>query len=489
MRTKLYTLLTSLLMVACITSYGQDIVSQFSYSNGNTFNRCDLIEAADGTLLAVSYYYYDETYSNGVSIIYKFSFEGELIDSLSFPNSFYNALWATHPNDADQFVFASFIKEESNAFFQIVFIDANLNIIEEKQVSIPSFGENCFAHSVFLDTQGDIIASYWDNDTFHMVRIGLDGTLKEDREIEGLYPSAYSRPDTTLYYQDMGLSNTTPQQFSLVAAWDRGNYAPWPVVGYTFDDDFNLIDTHFYSWYNSQTAFAGGMLEHMVSFDEDSYLLASRMWYSNYGYAALIKYSRNHEPLKFQMFEGNDPYRYNVPPCDTKVMPDHTIYFAYMTHTTTGNHVELVCMNQDLDILWTCSIPEIPGKAFGNAKITVLNDGRTIALGTTVWYQSYTKAYLQIYIIKNSTTSVEEASTIAHPFTLHPNPVKDQLCLSFVKGTEAENIELYDLAGRLVVTKYSGLENIDMSALPAGVYMMHITMKDGTSYHEKILKE
>ena len=49
--------------------------------------------------------------------------------------------------------------------------------------------------------------------------------------------------------------------------------------------------------------------------------------------------------------------------------------------------------------------------------------------------------------------------------------------------------ELFDLAGRLVGTKPNGLESIDMSAMPSGVYMLRVTMKDGTSYREKILKE
>jgi len=74
-------------------------------------------------------------------------------------------------------------------------------------------------------------------------------------------------------------------------------------------------------------------------------------------------------------------------------------------------------------------------------------------------------------------------------YTLHPNPVKDQLNLRFDDGAEPESVELYDLAGRLVGTKPNSLESIDMSAMPSGVYVLRITMKDGASYREKILKE
>ena len=66
--------------------------------------------------------------------------------------------------------------------------------------------------------------------------------------------------------------------------------------------------------------------------------------------------------------------------------------------------------------------------------------------------------------------------------------MKDLLSIHFDDGAEPEGIELYDLAGRLVSTKHNSMESIDMSAMPAGVYMLRVTMKDGTSHHEKILK-
>ena len=76
-----------------------------------------------------------------------------------------------------------------------------------------------------------------------------------------------------------------------------------------------------------------------------------------------------------------------------------------------------------------------------------------------------------------------------HSFTLYPNPVKDQLSLRFDDGTKPESVELYNLAGSLVAKQCKGLETIDMSAMSSGVYVLRVTMKDGTHYHEKIAKE
>ena len=491
MKAKLYTLITGLLMAACVTSYGQEIVGDFHYTNGQTTNGCEIIEAANCTLLVGSHYS-EETLENRIFVIYKFTLDGELIDSIPFSNVS-KTLFASHPVEPNREIVASFMKESNNASFQIIVMDENLNIIDEKLVSIPDFSEGCSAHNIILDTQGDIIASYWDNGIFHLVRIGLDGTLKDDKGIEGLYPSAYSKPDTTLYYGSTGVFNTAPQQFSLIGAWDKGNYTPWPVVGFTFDDDFNLIDTHFHTWYDSQVAFDGGMGEHVIPFDENSYLLASRMRFAGYGHAALIKYSWNHEPLNFQIFDGNDPYRYNVPPGDTKVMPDHTICFVYLSHSSTGNSVVLVKLDEELNILWRCFIPSISGKAFGDAKIIVLNDGR-IVVGAYAWYQSYSKADLHIYIIEDSTTFVGETASATNPFTFHPNPVKDQLQINILPSNEEDMlIELYSLEGKLLMREQQqvsadGARIFFDFPYTSGFYLLKITDSHNACIIKKLVK-
>ena len=94
-----------------------------------------------------------------------------------------------------------------------------------------------------------------------------------------------------------------------------------------------------------------------------------------------------------------------------------------------------------------------------------------------------------IVILHDDYDNTLEMTDIVCPFTLYPNPVKDELNLRFDEGTEPVSVELFDLAGRLVGTKSNGLESIDMSAMPSGVYMLRVTMKDGACYHEKILKE
>ena len=340
--------------------------------------------------------------------------------------------------------------------------------------------------SFFFDGQNDLITSYWNGDQFHLIRIGLDGTLKQDKEVEGLFPPA-AKPDTTVYYMGTKLFNNSPQLFSLLG--DIYNPYRWPVVGYTFDDDFNNIDKHVYYLIHDEILVNGGMGEHLTSFDENSYLLAARIEHGYYGYAGLIKFSRaDHQPLKIQLFEGNDPYRYNVSPTDTKVLDDHSIYFNYLTHVSTNNNVALVRTTPDLDQVWRVTIPAIPQQVFGDSEINVLRDGR-IVLGVTVYKEDYTKTDLHVYIIQDKYDSTNETVNSEQPFTVYPSPVKDLLTIHFTDETQPETVTLYDMSGRLITTKHNGLESIDMSTMSSGVYMLRVTMKDGMSYHEKILKE
>ena len=101
----------------------------------------------------------------------------------------------------------------------------------------------------------------------------------------------------------------------------------------------------------------------------------------------------------------------------------------------------------------------------------------------------YSRYCAYIVILHDDYDATPEITIAAKPYTLYPNPVKHQLSLRFDDGTEPESVEIHDVAGRLVATKRNVMEHFDMSAMPSGVYMMRITLKDGTSYHERILKE
>ena len=75
------------------------------------------------------------------------------------------------------------------------------------------------------------------------------------------------------------------------------------------------------------------------------------------------------------------------------------------------------------------------------------------------------------------------------PYTYYPNPAQDQLHLQYSPDVKPARIELYDLQGRLVYLQSHSLESVEMQGLTAGQYLMKVTLEDGKSYTDKVVKE
>ena len=77
---------------------------------------------------------------------------------------------------------------------------------------------------------------------------------------------------------------------------------------------------------------------------------------------------------------------------------------------------------------------------------------------------------------------------------IYPNPATEMVYVALDGGTEIANMVLYDLQGRIVETYLgaslqSGTATLNVEALPAGIYLLHVTGTDGSTYHHKIVKK
>jgi hypothetical protein len=106
------------------------------------------------------------------------------------------------------------------------------------------------------------------------------------------------------------------------------------------------------------------------------------------------------------------------------------------------------------------------------------------------WTLDQTEA--KLFVLKffsDGSLSVSEKESFVRPYDYYPNPAKEQLLIQFSPDVQPKQIELYDLQGRLVRTQSKAFENIDMSQLPVGTYTMRVTLEDGKSYTDKVVKE
>lgn len=493
MKKKLYTLLTGLLMTACITSFGQDIVSEFTLENGELFYNTDVLECSDGALLTGISFYSDDYMESGF-LICKTSPEGLLIDSVTFSDgwSFYKINGAT-----DSFVIPSFFWDETNntEVFQMVFFDAQLNLSET--ILVPMFSDiPLYSFSIdelFLSPEDDFILSYWVNDEiFHLLRVSLDGTIEAETETTALLPPHYSTghpADSALNYtsQGFGIFAEEPFQFCKVGGYiGTSNSHPWPLIAYFFDENLNLTNTLVYDYLSENSYYDYAMGEHIVPFhkNDHSYLFAGQIRYPDGKYkSSLVKYDMNHNPVTITSVE---PATTGGNPIETAVADDNTVYHVYRTHPVGNSRaISLARLDSDLNLLWNITMPGgQQDYAYGKCLKALQNGNVALAYTTSTSSDTF-----HLFIIHDGYSSTPEVIASAYPFTLYPNPVKDQLSLTFADGIQPEEVAFYDAMGKMIEVKITDLEHIDMGALPAGFYMMCVTLSNGERRFEKVVKE
>jgi hypothetical protein len=67
-------------------------------------------------------------------------------------------------------------------------------------------------------------------------------------------------------------------------------------------------------------------------------------------------------------------------------------------------------------------------------------------------------------------------------FTLVPNPATDEVTLQFTNGMQASqvvNVAVFDLGGRVMPIKWNTPLQLDISALPAGVFLVVVRTRGG----------
>ena len=501
MKTKLYTLLIGLLMATCINTYGQEIVNDFMFLNENkNFAECNLFENEDGTLIFRTLMYTPNTYEDWQHLLYKATPEGEVLDTLVIDGSADYSYLLRNPMEPDSYILTEdywifdTIDSLYTAYLRMIFIDADLNINDEISVPLLTPDTNVFYVTWdpwIIDPQNDFIISFWTDDVLHLRRVGLDGTVKTAREITGPFPPNYEQQpcqpggDTTLVYSEMSLGVFSE---SPLVYYTLGGYyplsRPWPIFGYFFDADFNLIESRLYDQFDEGIAFDGANSEHIIPLEDNTYLTVTqitRVVQSGSG-VGVAKFDMNHNPLGASPLFGAD----NCFPLSTIITEDNTIYQLYVKYSQ--NILALARLDGDLNLLWDIPLPinHMFGYYYGMSSIIRLKNGDLVIGGLTRRYSRYCASFI---ILHDDYDSTPEMTNDEQPFTLYPNPVKDQLSFAFANDIGPESVELFDLQGRWVGTKNKDMELIDMSTMPAGVYMLRVTMKDGTIYHEKIVKE
>lgn len=87
----------------------------------------------------------------------------------------------------------------------------------------------------------------------------------------------------------------------------------------------------------------------------------------------------------------------------------------------------------------------------------------------------------------NNVLGTTDLTSESKKVSLYPNPAKE--AVSFKNADKIQSVDIYESTGRKVKTMKVDGANIDVSDLKSGNYYFEITLKDGSLYYEKLIKE
>ena len=194
----------------------------------------------------------------------------------------------------------------------------------------------------------------------------------------------------------------------------------------------------------------------------------------------------------FDVFNGKDKHEilYTWNPVLER---DNEVFFCYTTYKggTGGPQQNVICkLDADLNLKWR--------RWYGGESeyhvatgFSLTSDGGCLLSGVghpspSHYYDPY--PYV-LKITSDGYCSIPESEPRLKPFCCYPNPVDDQLYLEFSPDVSPDQVELYDLQGRLLFTQRKDLERINMEGLPSGTYSLRVVMHDGKAYSDKMVKQ
>ena len=475
MKTKLYSILTGLLMAACITSYGQEIVGTLTTPATSFYG--GIVETSDGGFLIGCC---TNLYNRGYTV-YKVTPEGAFLDSVRF-TGIYDMLEV--PSEPDLTLLYGYEIEANVYQLTLTLIDDGLNVVNEASIPIGEYDYDLWDGFVFVSPNGEILFPYSVNmnDVFHIMRIALDGTVLEDKAFDeipcGTWDSEGTN-DSMVYYSDVNVFTESPLTYKCLGIY-KNTENTTIVVNHLIDENLNLIETIEYASYDPDAIFGPESFTFVSTLGAEASTrktyLSTSMRSHNMTASTIIRYDSDNHPDAWRRFASNSQPGYFV------AEEENSLYFIY----SSNYRFSLYRLDGDLNNLWHITLPSPTSASTSIHTMKTLKNG-DLVVGYSIYEQG--EPYSNYCIVSDNTLDgMDEPMHAEKPFELYPNPTKGTITLRFTKS-EPTNVAVYDLTGRIVGTKSEGMKSIDMSTMPTGVYMLSVTMKDGTSYNEKIIKE
>ena len=435
---------------------------------------------------------------------------GRVIDSVFVETDYYMIEDITHPllanaPDGNGYILAKLIHkklsyqgEPGETWLRISRVDEDLNVQPHDEALTVLLEDSMnINYLIGICIEGDqIVLAYRRAELSPvMARIGLDGTLHEQNAFDNLFLLSGATHSLNIF-------NDSPREYSL-SDWVAGEEENH-LVYHVFDSLLTLkesivIEDHPYDIYNAQPGSGVGLL----SLDDNTFIQTIKYKRNNITRtgACLQKYDKNtHECLGYALFESwpiySAPDKMGYPIGMSKTVNDN-IYFAYRTNNNVSGSsaipkgwMGIAKLDKDLNILWQrycLGSYSVTGYYHYYCHFCTIDDG--FAMIGRIEKEGEDYNFFYYFVHDEDPDNIPEAEAFLRPYMFYPNPATDQLHLQYSPDVQPTQIELFDLQGRLVRTQTDSLETLDLQGLATGQYLMKVTLANGKSYTDKVVKE
>ena len=465
------------------------------------------IETDDSCLIIAVYDYY-----GGQGELKKLSKDGVLLQRLPIGNddvfSGVEGLYRD-PWHADAFYAIGHVRYWDEPITKpfVMHFSEELELMDYKEVELPGeFPRFLVGRSLFTSENDFLFAtSLGPENAYHRLymRIALDGTLTKFHEEtedcgDGIFINAIFEFPEGNRFGEYRNSYMIPGYLNILSRL------------FSFNDDFVFDTLHEY-WDIYESL---GDTVHTIGHDtpyngtvmvfNDSVLLFSDKAYEDWRIGVTF-YETDRSTLFFSSdLEGNIknylvigsknnstevPIAFNAIDIDKKGQGIyHGCYSREGFTSPIPNRIVITKTDDTLGVIWE-NVYSYSSRFLQATYLFSTNDGGCIVTGGA--YDA--TSHCDLFVLKiNADGTVGTNELIVQdirPYTYWPNPVHDALRLQFSPEIQPKQIELYDLQGRLVHKLGKAFESIDMTQLPAGPYTLRVTLEDGKTYSDKVVKE
>ena len=368
-----------------------------------------------------------------------------------------------------------------------------------------------YIDSYMIDSQGDLILKYYTEranggDVCHIARCGVDGTLKHEAVL----------PESHNYIRTMNEFKSTPKQYYQWKESSGGN-----LFIYVIDSTFQVKNYHVINKLLQDTIyeindtisiqvvkefqFGSANTTFVVPDGEDVYMAApvirDSAWYYDFrecGASVACYEMRTMQRKALVHFNDQPGPTTNVRIMCFQISSDGNVYLVYREPDVESNPtMTAVKMDRNLNVIWKryCYEPHsLKVDPQWSCYSDLLKDENGNEKG--VYVAGYSHNQLEphsgiffFFLTDEGLDQVEEGEIEIRPYLFYPNPAQDQLRMQYSPDVRPKQVEFYDLQGRLVRTQSQGLESINLQGLAPGQYLMKVTMEDGKTYSDKVVKE